>query len=61
MLEKLYILLWFILASAIAISYAGGLLSEKAAVVFGFILFGLIFMGMISVLPFWATHHQSKH
>jgi hypothetical protein len=62
MLTKVYSLLWLAVAVLMGVTYATGNMTSKVLVVFGFIIFGLIFMGMISVLPFWATHHTSvKH
>ncbi|NNE97905.1 MAG: hypothetical protein HKN25_02665 [Pyrinomonadaceae bacterium] len=58
MIERLYIALWGIYLIAIALFLATGMLNALTGVVFGFILFGLVFMGMISVLPHWATHQD---
>lgn len=38
-----------------------GNFTQMVAVVYGFAAFGLIFMGMISVLPVWMTHTESDH
>jgi hypothetical protein len=40
----------------VAITYLSGNLTPVAGVVFGFIVFGMIFMGMMSVLPTGITH-----
>jgi hypothetical protein len=56
MLVKGYYSLWVLSAVAAALMFATGNLTMLAVVVFGFIAFGLTFMGMISVLPVWATH-----
>jgi hypothetical protein len=47
---------------AAGILYLTGNLTPLMQIIFGFLSFGAIFMGMISVLPFVATHHSpSKH
>jgi hypothetical protein len=51
MLTKLYVLLWLAVALVAAVLLATGKLSLTGVVVFGFIAFGLTFMGMIGVLP----------
>jgi hypothetical protein len=62
MLTKVYSLLWLAVAVLMGVTYITGNMTPKVLVVFGFFIFGLIFMGMISVLPFWASHHTSiKH
>lgn len=59
MLIKIYETLWGLIGVAAFVLYLTGNLSEMAMVVFGFICFGMIFMGMISVLPFFVTHQTS--
>jgi len=62
MLERIYFSLWGIFALTVAAFYLTGSLTSGMIAVFGFIMFGLIFMGMIGVLPFWTTHHTAhKH
>jgi hypothetical protein len=42
--------------------YFTGNLTPLLQVVFGFLTFGTIFMGMLSVLPAATTHHEApKH
>jgi hypothetical protein len=56
MIVRIYWSLWVLTAlSAIVLFLVGGL-SMVAAVVYGTVAFGLIFMGMIGVLPNLATH-----
>jgi hypothetical protein len=63
MLERIYIALLGLYVLTVGFFYVSGLLDALTAVVFGFVLFGLIFLGMIGVLPFYATHHKTplKH
>ena len=61
MLERIYFSLWALLILTVGIFYVAGGLSTLTIVVFGFILFGLTFMGMIGVLPFWASHHSEAN
>ena len=58
MLEKIYLSVWVLLLAAFVVVFATGMLSYGVATVFGFMAFGLIYMGMIGVLPFWTTHHH---
>jgi hypothetical protein len=57
---KLYGILWAILAFAVAATTITGNLSDMALVVYGFITFAMIFMGMISVLPMTIAHPVPK-
>lgn len=59
MVIRLYETLWGLVALAVAVTYMTGGLDAKTAVVFGFICIGLIFMGMMGVLP--VTVHQHLH
>lgn len=56
MLERIYFSLWGVLTIAMGLFYIAGILTMFTVTVFGFIAFGLIFMGMIGVLPFWSSH-----
>ena len=53
---KLYWSLWSVVALAALGIYLTGNFSPMAAVVFGFIAFGMVFMGMIGVLPTMVAH-----
>jgi hypothetical protein len=62
MIIKIYILIWVLGLAAAGIFYLTGNLTPLMQIVFGFLTFGMIFMGMISILPFEVTHHSpSKH
>ena len=58
MIVKVYYLIWTaVILSAIAIM-ALGAFSNIVAVVYGFVAFGLTFMGMIGLLPEIVSHPQ---
>lgn len=62
MLIRIYETLWLLIAIAAFITYITGNFGFTTGVVFGFICIGLIFMGMIGVLPFSASHpSHPKH
>ena len=56
MLVKLYWSLCGIFMLAVVTTFLTGNFSMFSAFVFGCISFGLVFMGMISVLPIMAAH-----
>lgn len=53
---KIYALIWVLGALAAGAFYLTGNFSPIVNVVFGFLSFGAIFMGMIAVLPYVTTH-----
>ena len=62
MLVKIYFLVCALGLLTAAVFYFTGNLNPMMQIVFGFLTFSIVFMGMISVLPFWSTHHlPSKH
>ena len=61
MLTKIYIALWVLVAAAFAVVFVAGKMTAEALVVFGFIAFGMVFMGMISVLPTAVHDSLVKH
>jgi len=61
MVEKVYVALWGVMLVALGLFFVTGNLNTNAELVFGFLFFGLIFMGMIGVLPHWATHREEQH
>lgn len=61
MLTKIYIALWIIIAAAATVVYLTGNLTEPVVVLFGFLAFGMVFMGMISVLPTAVHDSLVKH
>jgi hypothetical protein len=56
MLTKFYTSIWVVIAFAAAFLFLTGNFTALTAVVFGFIMSGLIFMGMMSVLPASIAH-----
>jgi hypothetical protein len=56
MLVKIYWIVWAVTAVAAFSIYALGAFSPLVTVTFGFIVFGIVFMGMISVLPSMVSH-----
>jgi len=62
MLVKIYFLVCALGLLTAAAFYLTGNLSSMMRIVFGFLTFSVVFMGMLSVLPFWSTHHSlPKH
>lgn len=56
MLTKIYAGSWIIALAAFLLLFATGNMTMLALVVFGFIAFGLVFMGMMGVLPATVVH-----
>lgn len=61
MLTKIYLGSWALSMLAAVVVFAMGRMSEMALVVFGFLGFGLVFMGMISVIPSSLHEWTGKH
>lgn len=62
MLLKIYGLIWVLGLLAVAVFYLSGNLNPVMQIVFGFLSFGAIFMGILVVLPFTVTHQSpTKH
>ncbi len=61
MLIKIYWLIWVLGMLAAGVLYLSGNLNPFFQILFGFLTFSTIFMGMISILPFWATHHSTTN
>lgn len=57
MLNKLYGLSWVAFLLLAGLLFVGGYLTEMAIVILGFVAFGLVFMGMIGVLPSSVGHN----
>jgi hypothetical protein len=55
---KVYGLIWILGLLAAGAFYLTGNLTPFWSVVFGFLTFGAVFMGMISVLPSTVAHHD---
>jgi hypothetical protein len=62
MIVRVYALIWVLGLMMAGVLYFTGNLTPLLQVVFGFLTFGTIFMGMLSVLPAATTHHEApKH
>lgn len=61
MLTKIYFALWFLVLVTLGVFFAIGNCTEFVMVVFGFFAFGMIFMGVISVLPTAVHESLIKH
>jgi len=57
-ITKVYFMLWGLLFLAAAVIFAIGIMTPMTLVVFGFISFGMVFMGMMGVLPILVTHPE---
>jgi hypothetical protein len=60
MLVKIYQTLWAIIGALAAIIWLTGSMTPIVVVAFGFVCFGMLFMGLISVLPS-TVGHNSPH
>jgi len=60
MLLKIYEVCWVVFFVAATLTLITGNFSSMAALAFGFVAFGLVFMGMISVLPDISSHPSHK-
>lgn len=58
---KLYLEMWALGIIAVLALYLAGLFTPVVAVVFGFLSFGAIFMGMMTVLPTAVHAEHEKH
>ncbi len=62
MIVKIYALIWVLGLLAVGGFYMTGNLTPLMQVVFGFLSFGAIFLGMMNVLPEAVVHnHAQKH
>lgn len=62
MIVKIYGLIWLVGLLAVGICYFTGNLTPVMRVVFGFLSFGAIFLGMMNVLPEIAVYGtDDKH
>ena len=59
MLTKIYWYSWLTTIAAFLALFAAGSMSIEAWIVFGFVAFGLVFIGMIAVLPTSVTHPRT--
>lgn len=58
MLAKIYWYTWLAIALVFAIIFVAGNMTDMVLVVFGFIAFGMTFMGMMGVLPAIIADHE---
>ncbi|MBK6723344.1 MAG: hypothetical protein IPO41_11945 [Acidobacteria bacterium] len=58
---KAYFEMWALGIIAVGALYLAGLFTPVVAVVFGFMSFGAIFMGMMNVLPMELHAEHEKH
>ena len=56
MLVKVYWMTWGVIGLAALLLFAAGSFTMMTGVVFGFIAFGMTFMGMMGVLPVIVSH-----
>lgn len=56
MLAKIYFYTWLVLAAAFVALYIAGAMTPTVIVVFGMFVFGMVFGGMIGVLPSVVSH-----
>lgn len=59
MLVKMYGMLWAMIAVIAALLLITGNFTMMTLVAFGFVGFGMIFMGMMCVLPSTVVHHAA--
>lgn len=57
MLVKIYGITWAFIAAVAALIFLTGSFTPAIGVVFGFVLFGMVFMGMMNVLPSTVGHN----
>lgn len=61
MIVKVYALIWILGALAAAALYLTGFFTPVVSVLFGFLSFGAVFMGMIGVLLLTEAPHPKGH
>ncbi len=59
MYAKMFWLVSAVFVGIGALLLVTGSFTAMVGVVYGFLAFGLVFMGMISVLPVWMTHSDA--
>ena len=60
MSPRFYGLLWIVFAVSAGVSLLAGVFTMLTAVVFGFVAFGLVFVGMMCVLPGQVAHPTTE-
>jgi hypothetical protein len=61
MSQRSYGFLWILFFASAGILWLGGVFTMTAVIVFGFIMFGLVFTGMMCVLPGEVSHTAIRH
>ncbi len=62
MIVQIYGLIWALGVLAVGVLYVTGNFTPSVSVLFGFLSFGAIFMGMLGVLPLTVVPHSAnKH
>jgi hypothetical protein len=61
MMVKLYALVWLLGAVAVGVTYLTGNMTPTVAVLYGFLSFGAVFMGLMGVLPSTVAEANHKH
>lgn len=56
MMLKIYEIIWTFIATIAGVLFLTGEFTQITAVLFGFICFGMVFMGMMTVLPATIEH-----
>jgi len=59
MITKIYFAIWLFVGILAALLYITGNFGPITAVTFGFVVFGMVFMGMMSVLPATLAHPEA--
>lgn len=59
MLLKIYGMLWALMAVVALLFLVTGNFTIMTLIGFGFVSFGMIFMGMIAILPSTVVHHDA--
>lgn len=62
MVAKIYALIWALGALAVGLLYFTGNFTPEISVLFGFLSFGALFLGLLAVLPLTVFHAEpTKH
>lgn len=59
MAVRIYGLIWLFVAATAALLYLTGFLSAIVLLLFGKVVMGLIFLGIMGLLPMWAIQQAS--
>lgn len=59
MLVRIYEITWIVIALAALLVLVSGMMTAAAIIGFGFVVFGMVFMGMMGVLP--SIYAQANH